>query len=156
LAIRILCLGKTDQSYVLDGLDVFKKRLNKYIKLTWEEIPDQKKHKKLSPNERKQAEGEIILAKIAKEEFVIGLDEGGKQYGSVEFSNQLNHWMVQQSKITLLIGGAYGFSDDLYKRMNSKLSLSKMTYSHQMVRLLLVEQMYRVFTILNGDPYHNE
>ena len=136
---------------------IYENRLQHYCKFQRIEIPDLKNSKNLSFDQQKQKEAELILAKISNTDFVVLLDENGKEFSSVQFSNELNKWMNQSiSKVVFVIGGPYGFDEQIYKRANLKISLSKLTFSHQMVRLFFTEQLYRAFSILKGEPYHHE
>jgi 23S rRNA (pseudouridine1915-N3)-methyltransferase len=135
---------------------IYENRLQHYCKFQRIEIPDLKTSKNLSFDQQKQKEAELILAKISNTDFVVLLDENGKEFSSVQFSNELNKWMNQSiSKVVFVIGGPYGFDEQIYKRANLKISLSKLTFSHQMVRLFFTEQLYRAFSILKGEPYHH-
>jgi len=131
-------------------------RLNHYIKFELDIIPDLKKVKHLSEAQQKQKEGELILSKLKPTDVLVLLDENGKQFDSVGFSNYLQKHMNSGIKqLVLVIGGPYGFSDNVYKKAQGKISLSKMTFSHQMVRLFVIEQLYRGYTILKNEPYHH-
>jgi len=157
MKITLLVIGKTDDAYIREGIEEYKKRLEHYINFKIEVIPDLKKEKKSGVAIQKQKEGELILAKPFKGKEVHLFDENGKMFTSVEFASFLQKKMVSGLKeMVFIIGGAYGFSDDVYKKADSKISLSKLTFSHQMVRLLCVEQIYRAFTILRGEPYHHQ
>jgi 23S rRNA (pseudouridine1915-N3)-methyltransferase len=130
--------------------------LQHYCKYQRTEIPDLKNSKNLSFEQQKQKEAELILAKISPSDFVVLLDENGKELDSVQFSKELNKWMNQSTPhVVFIIGGPYGFHACVYERANLKLSLSKLTFSHQMVRLFFTEQLYRAFSILRGEPYHH-
>ncbi|MFD1095735.1 23S rRNA (pseudouridine(1915)-N(3))-methyltransferase RlmH [Salegentibacter chungangensis] len=155
--IKLLCIGKTDKQELQDLTEVYVKRLQFYTKFEMEIIPDLKKVKNLDENQQKTKEGELILSKVQNSDFVVLLDENGKQLSSVAFSEYLQKRMNTGLKqLVFVIGGPYGFSDEVYKRADSKLSLSKMTFSHQMVRLFITEQIYRGFTILKNEPYHHQ
>ena len=156
MTIKLIAIGKTDNQQLQHLIDDYQKRLNYYIKFDFEVIPDLKKAKNLSEVQQKEKEGELILTKIQSPDILILLDEKGKQLDSVEFSDNLQKHMNSGIKqLIFVIGGPYGFSDSVYQRANRKLSLSKMTFSHQMVRLFFVEQLYRGFTILRNEPYHH-
>lgn len=156
MTIKLLGIGKTDDSALLNLTDDYIKRLQFYNKFEFELIPDLKKVKNLDENQQKQKEGELILSKINTSDFVVLLDEKGKQFSSVGFSEfiqkRLNSGLKQ---LVFVIGGPYGFSEAVYRRADTSISLSKMTFSHQMVRLFFVEQLYRAFTILKNEPYHH-
>ncbi|GAL68477.1 23S rRNA (pseudouridine(1915)-N(3))-methyltransferase RlmH [Jejuia pallidilutea] len=156
MTIKLLAIGKTDNKELTSLIEVYKTRLNHYIKFEFEVIPDLKKAKNLSENEQKHKEGELILKKISPSDVLILLDENGKQFSSLSFSNYLQKQMNSGLKhLIFVIGGPYGFSDEVYMKANGKISLSKMTFSHQMVRLFFIEQLYRGFTILKNEPYHH-
>lgn len=157
MTIKLLTIGKTDDGALQNLIDTYVNRLGHYNKFDLELIPDLKKTKNLSTNQQKTAEGKLILEKLNTSDFVVLLDENGKQFSSEGFSEyiqkRLNSGMKQ---LIFVIGGPYGFSEEVYSRSNGKLSLSKMTFSHQMVRLFFVEQLYRAFTILRNEPYHHK
>jgi 23S rRNA (pseudouridine1915-N3)-methyltransferase len=155
--INLLVVGKTDVSWVKEGLELYVSRLKRYVPFKLEEIPHLKNAAALSEAVIKEKEGEIILSKLRPADYVILLDEHGKEYRSVEFAQKLEALMSRNSRdIVFVIGGAYGFSEAVYSRAEEKLSLSKMTFSHQMVRTVFTEQLYRAFTIIKGEPYHHE
>lgn len=157
MTIKLLGIGKTDDPALQELTDVYIKRLQFYNKFEQEFLPDLKKVKNLDENQQKQKEGELLMSKIASTDFVVLLDEKGKQYTSVDFSEFLQKRLNSGVKqLIFVIGGPYGFSPDVYSRADSKISLSKMTFSHQMVRLFFVEQLYRGFTILRNEPYHHK
>lgn len=157
MTIKLLGIGKTDDPALQGLTEMYIKRLGFYNRFEFELIPDIKNAKNLDENQQKQKEGGLLLNKIAASDFVVLLDENGKQYSSESFSEfiqkRLNSGLKQ---LVFIIGGPYGFSEDVYKRADSKLSLSKMTFSHQMIRLFFVEQLYRAFTILKNEPYHHK
>lgn len=154
--IKLLAIGKTDNNQLNALIENYKKRLSFYIKFQLEIIPDIKNVKHLSEVQQKQKEGELILKKINPTDSLILLDENGKQHNSIEFSKYLQKQMNSGIKqLVFVIGGPYGFSEDVYNKANGKISLSKMTFSHQMVRLFFTEQLYRGFTILKNEPYHH-
>ncbi len=156
MQIKLLAIGKTDNSQLQLLIDDYQKRLGFYIKFEFEIIPDLKKVKNLSEDQQKQKEGELILNKLSATDVLILLDENGKQYDSVGFSEYLQKHMNSGIKqLVFVIGGPYGFSADVYNKAFGKLSLSKMTFSHQMIRLFVIEQLYRAFTILKNEPYHH-
>jgi 23S rRNA (pseudouridine1915-N3)-methyltransferase len=157
MKITLLVVGKTDAVYLREGINLYTKRLKHYINFNLEVIPDIKKKKNTTEANQKQLEGSEILAKIAKTAEMILFDEKGSLYSSTDFATFLQKKMNQGLKeLVFVIGGPYGFSEEVYNKATSKISLSKMTFSHQMARLLCVEQFYRAFTILNGEPYHHE
>lgn len=157
MGITLLTVGKTDVRWVMDGLDLYVSRLKHYVQFTLNEIPQLKNVSALTQEQIRQREGELILRGLKPSDEVILLDERGREYRSVEFASMLEDKMSRSGRnIVFVIGGAYGFSDAVYKRSNGMLSLSRMTFSHQMVRTIFVEQLYRAFTILKGEPYHHE
>lgn len=157
MKITLLTVGKTDKDWVRQGLDIYVSRLKHYIPFNTVEIPELKNVSALSKDQIKSKEGELILKNIRPTDDVILLDEKGKEYTSVEFARIIQDKISYAGKdIVFIIGGAYGFSEAVYQRANSKLSLSRMTFSHQMVRAIFVEQIYRAFTIMRGEPYHHE
>jgi 23S rRNA (pseudouridine1915-N3)-methyltransferase len=154
--IKLLCIGKTDDKRLLALIEEYSKRLNHYIKFSIEIIPDIKNVKNLSEAQQKEKEGQLILSKVGPQDHLILLDENGKEMNSVGFSQFLQKKMNGGYKtLALVIGGPYGFSETVYKTSQGKIALSKMTFSHQMVRLFITEQLYRGFTILKGEPYHH-
>ena len=157
MKITLLTVGKTDKDWVRQGLDIYVSRLKHYIPFSIVEIPELKNVSALTKEQIKSKEGELILKNIRPTDDVILLDERGKEYTSVELARIIQDKISYAGKdIVFIIGGAYGFSDAVYQRSNSKLSLSKMTFSHQMVRAIFAEQIYRAFTIMRGEPYHHE
>lgn len=155
--IKLLAIGKTDDKNLQALIDNYQKRLSFYVKFDLEIIPDIKNAKNLSEAQQKEKEGELILSKITSSDHLILLDEKGKSYTSVGFSDFLQKKMNSGIKsLVFVIGGPYGFSDAVYQKANGKISLSEMTFSHQMVRLFIVEQLYRAFTILRNEPYHHQ
>ena len=157
MQIKLLAIGKTDNKQLQQLIDDYKKRLGFYIKFNLEIILDLKNSKNLSEEEQKQKEGELILKKITSSDVLILLDENGKELNSVNFSNYLQKHMNSGIKqLVFVIGGPYGFSQEVYSKSKGKLSLSKMTFSHQMVRLFFIEQLYRGYTILKNEPYHHK
>ncbi|MDO6758909.1 23S rRNA (pseudouridine(1915)-N(3))-methyltransferase RlmH [Tamlana sp. 2_MG-2023] len=156
MTIKLIAIGKTDNKQLTLLINDYIKRLGFYIKFNLEVIPDIKNSKNLSEDQQKKKEGELILSKINTTDALILLDENGKQHDSVAFSNYLQKHMNSGIKqIVFVIGGPYGFSEDVYQKANGKISLSKMTFSHQMIRLFFIEQLYRGFTILRNEPYHH-
>jgi 23S rRNA (pseudouridine1915-N3)-methyltransferase len=156
MQIKLLAIGKTDNKQLQALIADYQKRLGFYVKFEFEIIPDLKKVKNLSEDQQKQKEGELILNKLNATDVLILLDENGKQLDSVGFSEYLQKHMNSGIKqLVFVIGGPYGFSTDIYNKSQGKLSLSKMTFSHQMIRLFVIEQLYRGFTILKNEPYHH-
>ena len=155
--IKILTIGKTDNKALQSLIDDYTKRLSFYIKFDLEIIPDIKNVKNLSESQQKEKEGELILAKLVPTDQLILLDEKGTTFSSVGFSDYLQKKMNSGAKtLVFVIGGPYGFSDEVYQKAQGKISLSLMTFSHQMVRLFFIEQLYRGFTILRNEPYHHQ
>jgi 23S rRNA (pseudouridine1915-N3)-methyltransferase len=156
MKITLLAIGKTDNRELQQLIDEYQRRLIRYVPFHFETIPDARNTKNLSEAQQKQVEGNEILRKVETSDRLILLDENGKSYSSVEFSVYLQKQMNSGLKnLVFVIGGPYGFSDEVYERANGKLSLSKMTFSHQMVRLFFIEQLYRGYTILKNEPYHH-
>jgi len=157
MKIKLLALGKTDDKALVQLIQKYEARLQHYISFTLEIIPDIKNSKNLSEQLQKEKEGQLILAKISSTDQLFLLDEKGKSMDSLEFSKFLQKQMNSGLKqLVLVIGGPYGFSDEVYQKAYGKISLSKMTFSHQMVRLFAIEQLYRGFTILRNEPYHHQ
>lgn len=155
--IKLIAIGKTDNKSLQTLLDDYMKRLSFYVKFDLEIIPDIKNVKNLSEAQQKEKEGELLLSRLSTTDHVILLDENGKSFSSVGFSAELQKKMNAGLKtLVFVIGGPYGFSDKVYENSNAKISLSLMTFSHQMVRLFMIEQLYRGFTILNNEPYHHQ
>jgi 23S rRNA (pseudouridine1915-N3)-methyltransferase len=154
--IRLLAIGKTDNKSLQSLIDDYSKRLSFYVKFDLEIIPDIKNAKNLSQAQQKEKEGELILAKIGATDQLILLDENGKSFSSVAFSEYLQKKMNSGVRtLVFAFGGPYGFSDAVYAKSQGKIALSAMTFSHQMVRLFFIEQVYRAFTILRNEPYHH-
>jgi 23S rRNA (pseudouridine1915-N3)-methyltransferase len=157
LKIKLLAVGKTDDKNLQVLIENYQKRLRHYINFQLEIIPDIKNNKNLSATQQKEKEGELILKKISPTDQLILLDEKGILYSSKDFSAFIQKKMNSGLKqIVLVIGGPYGFSEAVYKKSHGKISFSKMTLSHQMIRLFAIEQLYRAFTILKNEPYHHE
>jgi len=155
--IKLLAIGKTDDKNLQTLIEQYQKRLSFYVKFDLEVIPDIKNAKNLSETQQKEKEGELILSKITPTDQLILLDENGKSFSSVGFSDYLQKKMNSGVKtLVFAIGGPYGFSEAVYQKASGKVSLSEMTFSHQMVRLFVVEQIYRAFTILKNEPYHHQ
>lgn len=155
--IKLLAIGKTDNKQLIQLIETYQKRLKFYIKFDFEIIPNIKNAKNLSEAQQKKKEGELILSKVSTSDFLVLLDENGKQMDSVAFSGYLQKHMNSGLKqLVFVIGGPYGFSQEVYAKAQGKISLSKMTFSHQMVRLFFIEQLYRAYTILRKEPYHHK
>jgi len=156
MTIKLIAIGKTDSASLQDLIKEYENRLKHYVRFEFDIIPDIKNVKNLSETQQKEKEGGLILKKLNATDVLILLDENGKQFGSVEFADFLQKKMNSGIKqLVLVIGGPYGFSDAIYTKAQAKISLSKMTFSHQMVRLFILEQLYRAFTILKNEPYHH-
>ncbi len=156
MKITLIAIGKTEDKYLTEGIEKYVNRLKHYINFGFLQIPDVKNVKNLSEAQQKTKEALLLEKQIGNTDLVILLDEGGKKYSSASFSNYLNQHMVGSTQhIIFIIGGPYGFDETIYKRANGLISLSDMTFSHQMIRLFFVEQLYRGFSILKGEPYHH-
>lgn len=154
--IKLLCIGKTDDRNLDELISIYTKRLKFYVNFEIEIIPDLKKTKNLSEDQQKEKEGELILSKLSPQDQLILLDEKGKDLTSEKFADYLQKKMNSGIKtLVFVIGDPYGFSPDVYAKAQGKISLSKMTFSHQMIRLFMTEQVYRAFTILKNEPYHH-
>ena len=157
MRINLVCIGKTDDKEIQNLIKYYQNRLPKHWNFELTEIADVKNAKNLSPELLKKEEGKLFLNQSENSDFIVLLDEKGKQFTSREFSAKIDHWMNSSvKKVSFFIGGAYGFSAKIYDRANEKMSLSKMTFTHQMIRLFFVEQIYRADQILQGKPYHND
>lgn len=154
--IKLIAIGKTDNESLKNLIDVYQKRLSFYLSFDFECIPDVKNAKNLSEKQQKEKEGELILSKINPTDYLILLDENGKSFTSENYSDFLQKKMNAGIKtLVFVIGGPYGFSESVYAKSSEKIALSKMTFSHQMVRLFFIEQTYRAMTILKNEPYHH-
>ena len=157
MRISLLTVGKTDVKWVREGLETYVSRLSHYVPFSLEEIPELRNASALSREQIREKEGELILRRLKDTDEVILLDEHGREYRSVEWAAFLGEKLSRSSRdLVFVVGGAYGFSRKVYDRAASRLSLSKMTFSHQMVRTIFAEQLYRAFTIMKGEPYHHE
>jgi 23S rRNA (pseudouridine1915-N3)-methyltransferase len=157
MKIKLIAIGKTDRKDLQQMIEEYCKRIGHYCPFEFEIIPDLKKARKSSEREQKKMEGTEILKRISPSDHLVLLDERGKEFSSIEFSKHIQKRMNSGLRnLLFVIGGPYGFSDDLYKRANEMVSLSKMTFSHQMVRLFFTEQLYRAFTIIRNEPYHHQ
>ena len=157
MKINLLCIGKTDDKEIKNLINYYLTRLPRHWNFEITEIPDVKNARNLTPDLLKKEEAKLFLNQIENTDLVVLLDEKGKQFTSREFAQKLDFYQNNSiKKICFLVGGAYGFSDEMYQRANEKLSISKMTFTHQMIRLFFVEQIYRADQILQGKPYHND
>ena len=154
--ITLLTMGKTDIRWVAEGLDMYASRLSHYVPFQVKELPELKNAGSLSPEQIKHKEAELLLKVLKPQDSVILLDEHGEEFTSLQFAARLGTEMQKGRDLVYIVGGAYGFAPEMYERAGAKLSLSKMTCSHQLVRTVFAEQLYRAFTILKGEPYHNE
>lgn len=156
MTIKLIAIGKTDSPELQTLISAYQNRLRHYVRFELELLPDAKNAKNLSEAAQKEKEGDLLLKKLHETDILVLLDENGKSYSSVDFSQYLQKKMNAGTKsLVLAIGGPYGFSDAVHHKADGKISLSKMTFSHQMVRLFVVEQIYRAFTILRNEPYHH-
>lgn len=154
--IDLIVIGKTNMDFVEMGIKEYTKRLTRYIKFNIIVLPDIKNPAQMSKETLMKREGELFCAALESYDWIVLMDENGKQLSSVEFSKWVqNRLNLSTRKLAFVIGGAYGFSEQVYKMASEKHSLSKMTFSHQMVRMIFTEQLYRAFTILRGEPYHH-
>ena len=156
MKITLLVVGKTTDTHIELLIQEYQKRLAHYIPFNIQVIPELRNTKALTPEQQKQTEGELILRTINSSTDLVLLDEHGKEFRSIEFADYVQKRMSSGRDVVFVVGGPYGFSEAVYQRANGKISLSKMTFSHQMVRLFFVEQLYRAMTILRGEPYHHE
>ena len=157
MKIQLLVVGKTNQDFVQKGIDEFCGRIKHYLSFEIEVIPELKNTKSLSIDQQKEREGELILKTLKPDDYLVLLDEAGKEFTSVAFASYLEKKMqVIPKRLVFVIGGPYGFSNEVYKTAKEKVSLSQMTFSHQMIRLIMVEQIYRALTIIKGEPYHHQ
>ena len=157
MKITFLVIGKTEDSYLKEGIEKYTKRLKHYIKFEIVEVPELKNTKSLSEDQQKTKEAELISKNLNNTDYIVLLDEKGQELSSIQFSGFISKKMLSSvQNLVFIVGGPYGFDNSLLTSSNEKLSLSKMTISHQMVRLFFVEQVYRAFSILKGEPYHHE
>jgi 23S rRNA (pseudouridine1915-N3)-methyltransferase len=157
MKIVLLTVGKTEDAYIREGIDKFVKRLKHYTRLEIIDLPELKNTKALTQEQQKTKEAEMILKRISSTDHVVLLDENGMEFSSVQFADYLDKKAIGSvQSMTFVIGGPYGFDASVYDRANAKLALSRMTFSHQMVRLFFVEQLYRAFSIIKGEPYHHQ
>jgi 23S rRNA (pseudouridine1915-N3)-methyltransferase len=157
MKITVLCISKTSDAYILEGMSEFQKRLKHFIKVEWIELPEVKNRKNLSQEQLLAMEEELFLKQLNNTDNIYLLDENGKEYTSRQFSSFISKKMIAStSNLVFLIGGPYGFSEGMYAKSEGKISLSKMTFTHQMVRLFFLEQLYRAFSIIKNLPYHHD
>lgn len=157
MKIELAVIGKTSIGYLKQGIDEYIKRLKHYVPFEIKYIDDIKNTKNISEDQQKRTEGAKILSLLDKSDFVVLLDEHGKKYTSMQYSSYIQKRMLSGAKkVVFVIGGPYGFSQEVYDRANDKISFSKMTFNHEMIRLIFMEQLYRAYTIINHEPYHHE
>jgi 23S rRNA (pseudouridine1915-N3)-methyltransferase len=157
MKIVFLVIGKTSERWIEDGMNVFQKRLKHYQKTEFHALPDVKGGGKMSPEALKEAEAAVYEKYIESTDTVVLLDENGKEYNSRGFANQIQKWRnAGPKRLVFIVGGAFGFAPSMYARANAQVSMSKMTTSHQLIRVIFLEQLYRAMTILRGEPYHND
>ena len=157
MKIELAVIGKTSIGYLKQGIDEYNKRLKHYVPFEIKYIDDIKNTKNISEDQQKRTEGAKILSLLDKSDFVVLLDEHGKEYTSMQYSSYIQKRMLSGAKkVVFVIGGPYGFSQEVYDRGNDKVSFSKMTFNHEMIRLIFTEQLYRAYTIINHEPYHHE
>ncbi len=157
MKICLLVIGKTDKNYFVDAIQEYAGRLQHYIPFELVVIPDVKNVKNISEQQQKEREGELILKNLQSGDELVLLDEKGKEFTSMKFADYIARKMQTVPKrLVFVVGGPYGFSDEIYEKAKERITLSRMTFSHQMVRLIFVEQLYRAMTILRGEPYHHE
>lgn len=154
--ITLLTMGKTDIRWVAEGLEMYSSRLAHYVPFSVKELPELKGVGSLTREQIKHKEGEVLLKAMKPSDTVVLLDERGTEFSSLEFAARVGKYLQAGRDLVFVVGGAYGFSPGVYSRADSSLSLSRMTCSHQLVRTIFAEQLYRAFTILRGEPYHNE
>lgn len=155
MRITLVEIGKTTDSFIREGVDEFKKRIVRYVPFSIETIPDLKNTRNMTMKKVQNQEGKLILRRIKPADYVILLDERGDQHHSISFAKYLNTLEGKVNHLLFVIGGAYGFSGEVYERADKQISLSMLTFSHQLVRVIFMEQLYRAFTILRGEPYHH-
>lgn len=157
MKIVLLVVGKTTESYFVQGIEEYSKRLAHYVPFELTVIPELRNTKSLSTDQQKEREADLILKALQPGDYLVLLDEHGREFTSLQFASYLEKKMANIAKrLVFVVGGPYGFSDRVYQAAQEKISLSKMTYSHQMIRLIFTEQLYRAMTILNNEPYHHE
>ena len=157
MQIELIVVGKTDSKEVASLVEMYAKRVNHYCKFSITFLPDLRNTKSLNSRQQNKSEGDRILALLSEGDYVVLLDERGVEYRSMNFADWLRKRMTSGlRRLVFVIGGPYGFSEEVYARANHKISLSQMTFSHQIVRAIFAEQIYRAFTILNNEPYHHE
>jgi 23S rRNA (pseudouridine1915-N3)-methyltransferase len=155
MRITLIESGKTRDPFIREGVELFRKRVVRYVPFQIETIPDLKNTRNLSMKEVQKQEAALMLKRIRPTDHVVLLDERGKEYDSIAYAEYLNSLEGRVNHLVFVIGGPYGFGDEVYDRANAKLALSRLTFSHQLVRVIFLEQLYRAYTILKGEPYHH-
>ena len=155
MRITLIESGKTKDSFIKEGVELFRRRVIRYVPFQIETIADLKNTRNLSMKEVQEKEGKVLLKRVKPGDYVILLDERGQEFHSIAFAEYLNGLEGRVSQLLFVIGGPYGFSEEVYKRADAKLSLSRLTFSHQLIRVIFMEQLYRAYTILKGEPYHH-
>ena len=155
MRITLIESGKTRDPFIREGVELYRSRVSRYVPFRIETLPDLKNSRNLTMKEVMEKEGQILLKRLKPEDYVILLDERGQQFHSISFAEYLNALEGKVNQLSFVIGGPYGFSQEVYDRADTMLSLSKLTFSHQLVRVIFMEQLYRAFTILKGEPYHH-
>ena len=155
MRITLIESGKTKDPFIKEGVELFRRRVVRYVPFQIETIADLKNTRNLSMKEVQEKEGKLLLKRVKPGDYVILLDERGQEFRSIAFAEYLNGLEGRVSQLLFVIGGPYGFSEEVYKRADAKLSLSKLTFSHQLIRVIFMEQLYRAYTILKGEPYHH-
>ena len=157
MKIALLLIGKTTEKHIAEGVNIFSERVNKYTAFEIITLPDLRNTRNMTAREQKTREGVKIIQSLRSDDLIVILDDKGKEFTTMEFAGWLERsFMLPKKRIVFVIGGPWGFADDVYSKSDIRLSVSRMTFSHQVVRLLFLEQLYRVFTIIKGDPYHHE
>jgi 23S rRNA (pseudouridine1915-N3)-methyltransferase len=155
MRITLIESGKTRDSFIREGVELFRKRVVRYVPFNIETLPDLKNTRSMTMKEVQEKEGELLLKRLKPGDFMILLDERGMEFNSISFAEYLNSLEGRVNQLLFVIGGPYGFSGEVYERADARLSLSKLTFSHQLVRVIFMEQLYRAYTILKGEPYHH-
>jgi len=155
MRITLIENGKTRDAFIREGVELYQSRVSRYVPFRIETLPDLKNSRNLTMKEVMEKEGQMLLKRLKPGDYVILLDERGKQYHSISFAEYLNSLEGTVNQLVFVIGGPYGFSEEVYERADALLSLSRLTFSHQLVRVIFMEQLYRAFTILKGEPYHH-
>jgi 23S rRNA (pseudouridine1915-N3)-methyltransferase len=157
MKITLLTIGKTSENYLTEGIQKYSKRINRYVSFEIKVIKDIKASKNMPVKTLKAKEENEIIKQLKKDDYLVLLDERGHEFNSIKFAKFIENKMITNiGNVVFLIGGAYGFSEGIYQKAKEKISLSKMTFSHQLIRIIFTEQLYRAFSIINGEPYHNE